>query len=180
MGLVAVLAETGISRRLVHLAAAGDDVSGMDAAAGVLADASLVGFSVDDAVAAHRLVMRVVRERLAADGRLAAVAAEPVQLLARLRGEITEAWRDPAGVRELADHISALTGCVQRHLNPPDAGLAAGLLQVRLGSVYLLSALSRTSLTPTGRRGGRRRRSRCWSGPSPTTSGSWAPTTRTP
>lgn len=30
MGLVAVLAETGISRRLVHLAAAGDDVSGMD------------------------------------------------------------------------------------------------------------------------------------------------------
>ena len=141
MGLVAVLAETGISRRLVHLAAAGDDVSGMDAAAGVLADASLVGFSVDDAVAAHRLVMRVVRERLAADGRLAAVAAEAVQLLARLRGEITEAWRDPAGVRELADHISALTGCVQRHLNPPDAGLAAGLLQVRLGSVHLLNTL---------------------------------------
>ena len=101
----------------------------------------LVGFSVDDAVAAHRLVMRVVRERLAADGRLAAVAAEAVQLLARLRGEITEAWRDPAGVRELADHISALTGCVQRHLNPPDAGLAAGLLQVRLGSVHLLNTL---------------------------------------
>jgi predicted Zn-dependent protease len=92
-------------------------------------------------VTAHRLVMRVVRERLAADGMLAAVAAEAVQLLARLRGEITEAWRDPAGVRELADHISALTGCVQRHLNPPDAGLAAGLLQVRLGSVYLLSTL---------------------------------------
>jgi hypothetical protein len=141
MGLVAVLAETGISRRLVDLAASGDDVSGMDAAAGVLADASLVGFSVDDAVAAHRLVMRVVRERLAADGRLAAVAAEAVQPLARLRGEITEAWRDPAGVRELADHISALTGCVQPHLNPPDAGLAAGLLQVRLGSVHLLNTL---------------------------------------
>lgn len=66
MGLVAVLAEAGISRRLLHLAAEGD-VPGMDAAAGVLAEASLVGFSVDDAVAAHRLVMR---ERLVADGTL--------------------------------------------------------------------------------------------------------------
>jgi hypothetical protein len=103
----------------------------MDAAAGVLADASLVGFSVDDAVTAHRLVMR---EKLAGDGTLAAVTAEAVRLLARLRGEITEAWRDPAGVRELAGHVAALTGCVQSYLGPPGAGLAAGLLKVRLTS----------------------------------------------
>ena len=50
MGLVSVLAETGMSRRLLHLAASGDDsaadrAAGLDAAAGVLADASLVGFS---------------------------------------------------------------------------------------------------------------------------------------
>jgi len=122
MGLMAVLAETGISRRLLHLTADGDDVSAMDAAAGVLADASLAGFSVDDAVVAHRLVMRVVRERLAADSTLAVLAAEAVRVLAKLRAGITEAWRDPARVRELADHVSALTAVC----SATSTGLMAG------------------------------------------------------
>jgi tetratricopeptide (TPR) repeat protein len=136
MGLVSVLAETGVSRRLLHLAvsggASGDaDAVAMDATVGVLADASLVGFSGDDAVIAHRLVMRVMRERLAADGQLPAVVVWAVQVLARLGNGITEAWRDPAGVRELAVHMKG-------HLN---ADSATALLQLRLQSVYLLNEL---------------------------------------
>ena len=131
MGLVSVLAETGISRRLLHLAAssedsAADQVAGLDAAAGVLADASLVGFSRDDVVVAHRLVMRAVREQLTTEGGLPAVVAAAVQVLNRLADEIDEAWRDPAGVRELAGHVSALTSHVGSHLTAPaeDGGLA--------------------------------------------------------
>lgn len=76
MGLVALLAETGASRRLLHAMAAeesaggaGDDDAAVvtDAVLGRLADASLVSFTLDDSVVAHRLVMRVVREQLAAE-----------------------------------------------------------------------------------------------------------------
>ena len=143
MGLISVLAETGISRRLLH-ATTGDapcGAAGIDAVAGRLADASLVGFSLDDAVVAHRLVMRVVRERLAAEGRLAAVAAEAVRVLTGLADSVTEAWRDPAGVRELAAQVIALTGHVRGHLDDLSGEVTAGLRQLRLRSVYLLNGL---------------------------------------
>ena len=145
MGLVSVLAETGISRRLLHLAADSDDsaadqVAGLDAAAGVLADASLVGFSRDDVVVAHRLVMRAVREQRTAEGRLLAVVAAAVRVLTRLADEIGEAWRDPAGVRELGGHVSALTSHVTSYLSAP-AEDSAALLRLRLRSVYLLNTL---------------------------------------
>ena len=68
----------------------------MDAGAGGLADASLLGFTVDDSVVAHRLVMRVARERLAAEGGLPAVLAGAVRVLAGLDDGIgEEPWRDP-------------------------------------------------------------------------------------
>jgi tetratricopeptide (TPR) repeat protein len=144
MGLVSVLAETGVSRRLLHLAASGvhsgedEDLARVDAAVGVLADASLVGFSVDDAVVAHRLVMRVARERLAADGGLTSAVAEALIALSRFGEGMEEPWRDPAGVRELAGHVSALAGYTQGRLN---ADVATNLLLLRLGTVYLLNAL---------------------------------------
>jgi len=145
MGLVSVLAETGISRRLLHLAATSDDSAAdqaaeIDAAAGVLADASLVGFSRDDALVAHRLVMRAVREQLTAEGRLPAVMAAAVQVLKRLADEIGEAWRDPPGVREVAGQVSALTSHVGNHLNAPTEDSTA-LLGLRLRAVYLLNTL---------------------------------------
>jgi len=147
MGLISVLAETGISRRLLHLAAgsdepAADQVAGLDAAAGVLADASLAGFSLDDTLVAHRLVMRAVREQLTTDGRLPAVVAAAVQVLRRLAGGIGEAWRDPGGVRELAGHVSALaTHAVSHPAAPTGDEVPAALLRLRLQSVYLLNAL---------------------------------------
>ncbi len=166
MGLVSVLAGTGVSRRVLHLAAGIDSRSflswwpgrrsrrllclvgsgkdgpaGVDAAAGLLTDASLLGFTFDDSVVAHRLVMRVVRERLAAGGGLAAAVAGAVRVLGKLADEIEEAWRDPAGVRELAGHVNALAAHVRGHRDAFIGEMPAGLLRLRLWSGYLLTEL---------------------------------------
>ena len=147
MGLVAVLAETGVPRQLLHLAAAagvlGDGCgdAAVDAAAGTLADASLVGFTTDDSVVAHRLVMRVARERLAADGTLPAALAGAVRVLTDQARGLAEAWRDPGGVRELAGQVSI----VSTHAGSRSEALAGempeALLRLRLWSVYLLNML---------------------------------------
>ena len=54
----------------------------VDEALGRLAEWSLLAFSLDgQAVTAHRLVLRVVRERLAQQGRLAAVCRAAASVL---------------------------------------------------------------------------------------------------
>ena len=123
MGLVAVLAETGVPRRLLHLAgetgALGDsqvEEAEVDAGVGDLADTSLLGFTVDrESVVAHRLVMRVARERLSSEDALPATLNSAVRVLAGVAREFGEAWRDPAGVRELAGHVSAVVACLTTH-----------------------------------------------------------------
>jgi tetratricopeptide (TPR) repeat protein len=149
MGLVAVLAETGVPRRVLHLAAeAGVLGAGpvgeaeVDSVIGDLADASLLGFTVDGAsVVAHRLVMRVARERLAAGGRLPTMLASAVRILEAAVKAIEEPWRDPAWVRELAGQVSAAAACVDGHPGAMAEKAAADLLRVRLQSVYLLNVL---------------------------------------
>jgi hypothetical protein len=109
-----------------------------DAGLGDPADASLLGFTVDGgSVVVHRLVMRVIRERLATGGGLPAVLDGAVRVLAGAADTISEAWRDPAGVRDLAGQVSAVTACPAVH---PDI-FAGGMLGMRLRSVYLLNEL---------------------------------------
>ena len=155
MGLVAVLAETGVPRDLLHLAVGGGadtlgegvgaavvDAAVVDAGVGDLADASLVGFTVDGgSVVAHRLVMRVARERLAAGGGLRAVVDGAVRALAGVAEGFGEAWRAPAGVRDLAGQVSAVLACLAAHPDIFAGELPAGLLGLRLWSVYLLIML---------------------------------------
>jgi tetratricopeptide (TPR) repeat protein len=149
MGLVAVLAETGVPREWLHLAAetgalgdGGIGAAATDAAVGDLADASLVGFSVDDrSVTAHRLVMRVVRERLATDGGLPDMVDGAVGMLTEVADGISEAWRDPAGVRDLAGQVSAIMNSLAVHPAACAGQILANLLTLRLRSVYLLNVL---------------------------------------
>ena len=93
MELLAVLSAAGVRRALVQEAArqgvlgrhgqAGElSAEVVDRALGRLAGASLLTFSVDgSSVSAHRLVMRVIREQLAAGNSLTAVCAAAAQLL---------------------------------------------------------------------------------------------------
>ena len=149
MGLVAVLAESGVPRSLLHLAAEavalGEGVGPVeaDAAVGDLADASLLGFTIDGgSVAAHRLVMRVARERLAAEGGLTTVVDGAVRVLAGVGdGFGDDAWRDPAGVRELAAQVTAVVACLAAHPDVLAGEAPTGLVELRLRSVYLLNML---------------------------------------
>jgi hypothetical protein len=83
MDMVSVLSAAGVPRAVLQAAgqagALGEGQPGgvgaevVDEAVGGLAGSSLLTFSVDGGtVTAHRLVMRVIRERLARQGRLAA------------------------------------------------------------------------------------------------------------
>ena len=121
MGLIAVLSATGVRRSLVQ-AAAGQGLPGRDgplaelapeAADRVLArlaGTSLLTFSLDgSAVTAHRLVMRVIRENLAAGNALTAVCESAARLLDALAASRWENWHeDRAATRDLAEQIMAL------------------------------------------------------------------------
>jgi hypothetical protein len=159
MGMVALLSEGGMSRRVLHAAASagkgGISAAAMDEALGRLAEASLAGFSEDgSAVSAHRLVMRVVREWLIADGLLPVVASAAVFVLRRFADALGEAWRDPAGVRELAVHSAALSGHLAQHLAAVGTQTSAELMDVRLQSLFLLMNLgdSAAQAVTTGER----------------------------
>ena len=120
MELLAVLSPAGIRRALVH-AAARQGVLDRDGQAGELspevvdralarlAGASLLTFSVDgSSVSAHRLVMRVIREQLAAENSLTAVCTAAAQLLDGLAGSLSRTWhQDRGAVRDLVEQIMA-------------------------------------------------------------------------
>jgi tetratricopeptide (TPR) repeat protein len=85
--------------------------------------------------------MRVARERIAAEDGLPEVLGEAVQVLGSVADVIGEAWRDPAGVRELAGQVSAATANAASYLDAAAGEVVAGLLGLRLRSVHLLNEL---------------------------------------
>jgi tetratricopeptide (TPR) repeat protein len=150
MEIMCVLSAAGVRRDLLHAAGQASALGSgtglaaaavVDEALGQLADASLVGFTADDSVVAHRLVMRVARERLAAENGLALVLAGAVRVLESVAGGIGEAWRDPAGVRELAGQVSAAAVNAASYPDAATGEVVAGLLGLRLRSVHLLNEL---------------------------------------
>jgi fermentation-respiration switch protein FrsA (DUF1100 family) len=92
----------------------------------------------DTRVSAHRLVMRVIREQLAAARSLTAVCMAVGQLLARLAQALSLSWhQDREAVRDLVDQVMALyessKGC------PSDSSLVRRLLGLRGQAVVFLS-----------------------------------------
>ena len=92
MEVLSVLSAAGVRRDLLHAAGQAGALAGgsgtglgaavVDEALGRLAEGSLLAFSLDgQAVIAHRLVLRVVRDRLAQQGRLAAVCRAAASVL---------------------------------------------------------------------------------------------------
>ena len=151
--LLAVLSPAGVRRALVHAAArqgvlAGDGQAGalpaevVDRALARLAGASLLTFSVDgSSVIAHRLVMRVIREQLAAEDSLMAVCAGAERLLDGLAQPLSQTWhRDLAAVRDMVEQIMALSesavGC------PADSALVGRILRLKGRAVWFLNRLA--------------------------------------
>ena len=152
MDLVAVLSAAGVRRSLIH-AAAREGLPGGDGplpplapevadwVLGRLAGVSLLTFSVDgSSVSAHRLVMRVIREQLAAGNSLTAVCTAAGQLLDGMAGALESRWhQDRAAVRDLVEQIMALyessTGC------PDNSVLGRLMIRLRFWAVFFLNEL---------------------------------------
>jgi tetratricopeptide (TPR) repeat protein len=150
MEFLSVLSAAGVRRDLLYAAdragvfgggpALGEAV--VDEALGRLAEWSLLAFTMGgQAVLAHRLVMRVARERLAAEGQLPAVLEAAVKALADAAAGFEEAWHNPAGVFDLARQVDAVTASAA---NRPEAlaGRGSGdLLRLRQRSLDLMNDL---------------------------------------
>ena len=152
MELVAVLSLAGVRRTLVQEAARQGVLKRrwwhrklpaevVDRALGRLAGASLLTFSVDgSSVSAHRLVMRVIREQLAAGNSLMAVCAAAARLLDGLAASLSQTWHeDRVAVKDLVEQILALdessAGC------PADSALVRRILRLRGWAVGFLNEL---------------------------------------
>ena len=152
MDLLAVLSAAGVRRSLIN-AAARVGLPGRegplpalapeatDRVLALLARASLVTFSVDgSAVSAHRLVMRVIRENLAADGTLTAICQAAADLLSDLVGSLKGRWHeDRAAARDLVEQIMALDESAASC--PPGSDLDDRVIGLRGWALYFLNYL---------------------------------------
>ena len=150
MDLVSVLSPTGVSRSLLHAAAGAGVLPGCSGAAGErladealgrLAGGSLLSFSGDgDSVTAHRLVMRVARERAAHQGTVISLGARVCGLLESVIKSLGQPWENRALARDAVGQVIAL----HQHLLPYLAGspeLETRLLPLRGRVLYWLNEL---------------------------------------
>jgi tetratricopeptide (TPR) repeat protein len=150
LDVVAVLSPAGVSRSLLHGAAGPGVLPSLtgaqerrlvDEAIGRLASGSLLSFSGDgDSVTAHRLVMRVVRERAARKGTQVPLGMRACGLLDSVMRSLGEPWENRAATRDAIGQVIAL----HEHLLPcldDSPELAAQLLSLRRRALYGLTQL---------------------------------------
>jgi tetratricopeptide (TPR) repeat protein len=151
--VMAVLSAAGIRRELLHQAGQAGVLSRrkrrsrvsagvVDGALARLAEASLLAFSLDgQAVTTHRLVLRVIRDGLARQQRLATVCQAAATVLGARAGALAGSL-DRVAVRDIPEQVTAL--------RDPAAGCASGaggeelarvLLGLRVWALYHLLVL---------------------------------------
>jgi tetratricopeptide (TPR) repeat protein len=151
MEVTSVLSAGGVRRGLLHDAGragvltAGRDRADVpadlvDVALARLVERSLLTFSLDgETVIAHHLVMRVVRDALAHEERLAAVCRNAACVLHSRAGSLVRSPDRPA-VRDIAEQVAAL----QETAGPAgqaDGELAGTMLRLRSWVLYYLALL---------------------------------------
>ena len=147
--IMSVLSAAGIRRDLVHAAgqagvlAFGAEMpaSSVDAVLARLVEQSLLAFSLDrQSLIAHRLVMRVVRDALTWQGRLAATCHAAALVLDVRAGALKES-QDRSAMRELAEQVMALQDNTTSPAWPGDEDLARKMLGLRLQALQVLNQL---------------------------------------
>jgi tetratricopeptide (TPR) repeat protein len=150
--VMSVLSSAGVRRDLLHavgeagVLASGTDstrvtAAVVDGALGRLTESSLLTFSLDgQTVMAHRLVLRVVRDQLAKQERLAAVCRVAASVLAA-RARALAGSQDRAAVRDVPEQVAALRDAVTGTSGEPDAELARRLLELRFWALRHLNGL---------------------------------------
>ena len=156
--VLALLSPAGVPRVLLYAAGPAAVFSGaeqehtradtrqveqdVDEALGELADASLLTFSGDgSAVSAHRLIMRVARERCVHDGTLAAVGSRTCDLLSVLTRSLGQPWQNRPAARDTIQQVIALNDHLAPHVRDDNAVVAGKLLGLRGWAVWCLNDL---------------------------------------
>jgi tetratricopeptide (TPR) repeat protein len=149
LGVISLLSPDGAARDLLYL---GEDagvfgVGGetIDEALACLADASLLTFGGEDesnpTVTAHRLVMRVIRERAALGESLLALGPKASALLSSGLKALGEPWQHREAARDLVQHVMILAGHVAPVADTDDESLTRALLRSRGWALWCLNAL---------------------------------------
>ena len=153
MDLVSVLSAAGVPRAVLHAAGqagalGGPEAAGpvpaevVDEALGRLAGSSLLTFSTGGAtVTAHRLVMRVIRERLARQGRLAAACQAAAAALQARAGSLEQAWQDRPARRDLVEQILAVHEHAAAFSGEDGSDLTLAVLGLRGWALWFLNDL---------------------------------------
>ena len=152
LDVLSVLSPAGVPRPLLHAAARAGlrgrqgplpnmAAEAADRVLARLGGMSLVTFSVDGGVVtAHRLVMRVIRENLAAFGLLTAVCRAAAGLLDRQAEALEERWhQDLAATRDLVEQVMSLAAAAAQC--PADEDLDRAIVGVRSWALWHLDQL---------------------------------------
>jgi tetratricopeptide (TPR) repeat protein len=151
MWLLSVLSGTGTRRDLLHIA----DKAGMfggkqlgaaavDAALGRLVEGALLTFTIDGhTLIAHRLVLRVVRERLAQQRRLREVCLAAASMLGAYAVTLAES-RDRLSRRDFSEQVVALQQ-IMAGLPDGTGESEAILLQLRWTALNFLNQLGEST-----------------------------------
>jgi hypothetical protein len=150
MEMMAVLSAAGVRRDLLQEAGqagalsgdeAGMPASSVDRVLARLAEQSLLAFSVDgQALIVHLLIMRVVRDALAGQGRLPAVC-RAAALVLDARAAVLKGSLDRPAMRDLAEQVMALQDNTTGPACNGDEDLARALLGLRLHALHVLNEL---------------------------------------
>ncbi len=144
--LMSVLSPAGVRRDMLHTAGSTRSLSGaatqaqVDTALGHLADRSLLSFAVGgQAVVAHRLVLRVIRDQLVGEERLAETS-EAAGTVLREQGSLLAESVDRAAMRDIPVQVTALLTAAD---SCPGASVPdqKTLLRARFWALYCLGAL---------------------------------------
>ena len=143
LDVVSLLSPGGVSREILYCAertgvwAAGAEAT--DEALGRLASVSLLTFSGDaSTVAMHRLVMRVVRERIAHAKDLASLSVTITGMLFSAVRYVGRPWDKPHRARELVGHVTGLNDHLACHRSAADS---AQLLDLRGWALWCIEEL---------------------------------------
>ena len=148
--LMSVLSAAGVRRDLLNAvgqagalgsrSGTGMGVAAVDEALGRLAEWSLLAFSLDgQSVIGHRLVLRVIRDSLVQQGRLAAVCGVAAAALDTQAGVLAGS-QDRSAVRDVPEQVTALWQAAAG-LAGASADLEVVLLRLRLWALYDLNEL---------------------------------------
>ncbi|WP_327426999.1 FxSxx-COOH system tetratricopeptide repeat protein [Streptomyces sp. NBC_01236] len=132
---ISLMSPSGVHRDDLRAAMPDRDADEIAAVVGQLTEACLVTLSLDGGtVVMHRLVQRIVRDRLQDDGRLQARMEEMATVLSGLLPDTDGALMLNDGDHGLTDHILALWAAAE----PLGDAARRGLLQLRRTAVWLL------------------------------------------